>query len=215
MLSISSLVAFGSPPSIAKETTGLITVNGSVAINGMRAESGQTLFSGSTIRTDTESESLVNLRNSGRLKLGSGTTLNLEFSESTLSGSLKEGSVDCASPTGVRAEIMTADGAIVADPVQPAQFRIQVEECNTKLSVQSGHVGIRTGAKVRWVAAGESFSTADASAPVPQQNLNGKKKAGLIIGLGTAAAIIIWLIVRNHKNCTTVVSGTASSTTCQ
>ena len=214
MLSISSLVAFGSPPSIARETTGLITVNGSVAINGMQAESGQTLFSGTTIRTDTESESLVNLRNSGRLKLGSGTTLNLEFSESTLSGSLKEGSVDCASPTGVRAEIMTADGAIVADPVKPAQFRIQVEECNTNLSVQSGHVGIRTGAKVRWVAAGESFSTADASAPMPQQNLNGKKKAGLIIGLGTAAAIIIWLIVRNHKHCTTVVSGTASSTTC-
>ncbi len=216
MLSISSLVAFGSPPSIAKETTGLITVNGSVAINGMQAESGQTLFSGSTIRTDTESESLVNLRNSGRLKLGSGTTLNLEFSASTLSGSLKEGSVDCASPTGVRAEIMTADGAIVADPVKPAQFRIQVEECNTNLSVQSGHVGIRTGAKVRWVAAGESFSTADASAPVPQQNLNGKKKAGLIIAFGAAAAIIIWVIVHNHKkNCTTVVSGTASSTTCQ
>ena|SRR5437588_11042521 len=215
MLSISSMVAFGAPPSIARGTTGLITVNGSVAINGMQAESGQTLFSGSTIRTDTESESLVNLRNSGRLKLGSGTTLNLEFSESTLSGSLKEGSVDCASPTGVRAEIMTADGAIVADPVKPAQFRIQVEECNTNLSVQSGHVGIRTGAKVRWVAAGESFSTADASAPMPQQNLNGKKKAGLIIGLGTAAAIIIWLIVRNHKHCTTVVSGTASSTTCQ
>lgn len=215
MFSISSLVAFGSPSSIAKETTGLITINGTVAINGTRAESGQTLFSSSTIRTDTESESLVNLRNSGRLKLGSGTTLNLGFSESTLSGSLTVGSVDCASPKGVRAEIMTADGAIVADPIQPAQFRIQVEECNTNLSVQSGHVGIRTGDKVRWVAAGESISTADASAPVPQQNLNGKKKAGLIIGLGTAAAIIIWLIVRNHKHCTTVVSGTASSTTCQ
>ena len=215
MLSISSMIVFGSPSSIAKETTGLITINGTVAINGARAESGQTLFSGSTIRTDTESESLVNLRNSGRLKLGSGTSLNLEFSESSLSGSLTVGSVDCASPTGVRAEITTADGAIVADPVQPAQFRIQVEECNTNLSVQSGHVGIRTGDKMRWVAAGESFSTADASAPMPQQNLNGKKKAGLIIGLGTAAAIIIWLIVRNHKHCTTVVSGTASSTTCQ
>src|SRR2546427_13173516 len=57
MFSISSLVAFGSPSSIAKETTGLITINGTVAINGTRAESGQTLFSGSTIRTDTESES--------------------------------------------------------------------------------------------------------------------------------------------------------------
>src|SRR2546425_6814220 len=91
MLSISSLAAFGSPSSIAKETTGLITIDGTVAINGTRAESGQTLFSGSTIRTDTESESLVNLRNSGRLKLGSGTTLNLEFSKSTLSGSLTVG----------------------------------------------------------------------------------------------------------------------------
>src|SRR6266550_4932573 len=126
MLSISSLVAFGSPSSIAKETTGLITVTGTVAINGTQAESGQTIFSGSTIRTDTESESVVTLRNSGRLRLGSGTTLNLGFSESRLSGSLKEGSIDCASPTGVRAEIMTADGAIVADPVQSAQFRIQV-----------------------------------------------------------------------------------------
>src|SRR5438093_1156356 len=129
--------------------------------------------------------------------------------------SRKQRSVSYSSPTGVRADITTADGAIVSDPVQPAQFRIQVEECNTNLSVQTGHVGIRTGDKVRWVAAGDSVSTADASAPMPQQNLNGKKKAGLIIGLGTAAAIIIWLIVRNHKNCTTVVSGTASSTTCQ
>jgi hypothetical protein len=216
MLSISSLVAFGSPSSIAKEATGLVTINGTVAINGTRAESGQTLFSGSTIRTDTESESLVNLRNSGRLKLGSETTLNLDFSESTLSGSLTRGSVDCASPKGVGAEIMTADGAIVADPVQSAQFRIQVEECNTNLSVQSGHVGIRTGEKVRWVAAGETFSTADASAPMPQQNLNGKKKAALIIVFGSAAAIIAWIIIHNHhKNCTTVVSGTASSTTCQ
>jgi len=215
MLSISSLVAFGSPSSIAKET-GLITINGTVAINGTRAESGQTLFSGSTIRTDTESESLVNLRNSGRLKLGSGTTLNLEFSESKLSGSLTGGSVDFTSPKGVRTEIMTGDGAIVADPLQPAQFRIQVEECNTNLSVQSGHVGIRAGDNVRWVAAGESFSTADAAAPMPQQNLNGKKKAGLIIAFGAAAAIIIWIIIHNHnKNCTTVVSGTASSTTCQ
>jgi len=217
MLSISSLVAFGSPSSSPKETTGLITVNGTVAINGTRAESGQTLFSGSTINTDTESESVVTLRNSGRLKLGSATTLKLGFSESSLSGSLKEGSIDCISPTGVRAEIMTADGAIIADPVQPAQFRIQVEECNTNLSVRAGHVGIRTGDKVRWVAAGESLSTADASAPMPQQNnLKGKKKAGLIIALGAAAAIIIWVIVRNHNNnCTTVVSGTASSTTCQ
>ena len=216
MVSISSLVAFGSPASIAKETTGLITVSGTVAINGTQAESGQTLFSGSTITTNAESQSVVTLRNSGRLKLGSGTTLNLGFSESTVSGSLKEGSVDFVSPTGVRAEIMTADGAIVTDPVQPAQFRIQVEECNTNLSVLSGHVGIRTGVKVRWVTAGESLSTADASAPMPQQNLNSKKKAGLIIALGAAAAIIIWLIVRNHNNnCTTVVSGTGSSTTCQ
>src|SRR5437868_1701809 len=135
MLSISSLVAFGSPSSIAKETTGLITVNGTVAINGTKAEAGQTLFSGSTIRTESASESVVTLGNSGRLKLGSGTTLNLGFSESSLSGSLNEGSVAFISPTGVRSEIMTADGAIVADPVQPAQFRIQVEECNTNLSV--------------------------------------------------------------------------------
>ena len=216
MLSISSLVVFGSPSSIAKETTGLITVNGTVAINGRPAESGQTLFSGSTISTANESESVLTLRNSGRLKLGAGTTLKLRFSESSLSGSLKEGSVDFVSPTGIRAEIMTADGAIVADPVQPAQFRIQVEECNTNLSVESGRVGMRTGDKVRWVGAGESVSTADASAPLPQQNLNGKKKAGLIIGFGAAAAIIIWVIVHNHhKNCTTVVSGTGSSTTCQ
>src|SRR5207237_5695294 len=127
--------------------------------------------------------------------------LSLEFSESTLSGALTGGSVDCAAPTGVRAEIMTADGAVVNDPVQPAQFRIQVEECNTNLSVQGGHVGIRTGDKVRWVAAGESFSTADASAPMPQQNnLKGKKKAGLIIAFGEHAAIIIWEIVSNNSD---------------
>src|SRR5438309_11926904 len=65
MVSISSLVAFGSPASIAKETTGMITVSGTVAINGTQAESGQTLFSGSTISTNAESQSVVTLRNSG------------------------------------------------------------------------------------------------------------------------------------------------------
>src|SRR6266508_1271075 len=134
MLSLSKLVAFGSP----SRNTGLITFNGTVVINGAEEASGQTVFSGSTVSTDKESESVIIFRNSGRLKLEAGTTLSLGFSESSLSGSLKEGSVSYSSPAGVRADITTADGAIVADPGQPAQFRIQVEECNTNLSVQTG-----------------------------------------------------------------------------
>src|ERR1051326_6368101 len=70
--------------------TGLVTVNGAVAINQTQAVSGQTLFSGSTISTGEESGSTITLRNAGRLRLDSSTTMVLGFSDASLSGFLSE-----------------------------------------------------------------------------------------------------------------------------
>lgn len=210
LLTISS-VALGVTPNNAN---GLMSVSGTVAVNNSRAVSGQTLFSGSTITTEGDSTSVISFHNSGRVRLDANTRLTLGFSDTSLSGSLSEGKMDCIAPAGIRTEITTGDGAIVTDPGQAAQFRAEVSECNTNLSVQTGRVGIRRGGNVRWLAAGESLSSSTPAGP-QQQNWSGKK-TGLVIAFGAAAAIIIWIIIHNHNNnCTTVVSGTGSSTTCQ
>src|SRR5262249_31937726 len=63
MLSIPALVVYGSPSSSTKAPTGQITVDGVVTLNSTPARSGQTIFSGSTISTDQDSQSLLDLGN--------------------------------------------------------------------------------------------------------------------------------------------------------
>jgi hypothetical protein len=198
MLSIPALVVFGSPSSGVKTATGQIVVNGDVTVNSTPATTGQTLFSGSTISTNEDSQSLVELGNTARLRLNPETSLAIGFSESSVSGTLTKGSVDYISPAGVSAVITTADGVIVPDSNGEAQFQVQVLNGKTFLSVTTGKVEMRDDGKVRSVSAGESASTSP-GAPLPQQNgMSGKKKAGLIILFGGIAGIIIWLIVRDN-----------------
>jgi FecR protein len=212
MLSIPALVVFGSPSSGVKTATGQIVVHGDVTVNSTPATTGQTLFSGSTISTNEDSQSLVELGNTARLRLNPETSLAIGFSESSVSGTLTKGSVDYISPAGVSAVITTADGVIVPDSNGEAQFQVQMLDGKTFLSVTTGKVEMRNGDTVRSVSAGESASTAPGSALPPQQNgMSDKKKWGLIILFGGVGAIIIWAIV-GKDSCK--VFSPAGSTNC-
>ncbi len=201
--------------------TALITIDGIVTINGSRAMSGQTVFSGSRITTETRSESLLDLDNQARLKLGGETTLTLEFSDARLSGSLDDGGINGFVPTGIRAQIKTADAMVATNPAQPAAFTIQVGSCSTTLSVQTGRVEIRAWNSVRSVGAGESFSTAESIPPAPQQNLSHRKRVGLFIGIGAAVGVLLIVLTGRYQQpqppddfggCVTVYSGETPST---
>ena len=173
MLNLCLTVAFASPKSDFKVPTGIANVGGEVLIDGLFANSGQTLFSGSRIVTAEGSESTLNLGNRTRLKLYAESRLTVEFSSSTLLGSLEQGTLHGFVPAGIRANIVASEASVVSDPAQPAAFSIQVEAGDTTISVETGGLEVRTGDTLRSVAAGESFRlvTAGHCGPHPSRIL--------------------------------------------
>lgn len=200
ILSLSATANSAAPNLNLKPAIGTVTIAGGVQIDGSTGVSGQTLFSGSSIRTSTEAESTVELVNLARLKLEAGTSLKLESSALGLSASLDNGTMRVFTPVGIRGSITTVDASMTTDASQPAVFRVLAEACDTSVSVQTGRLEVRFGNKLKSVSAGESLSTADAPAPPgPQQNLSGRKKAGLFLGIGGAIAILLIALTGKKK----------------
>lgn len=202
LLNLCTTAVFASPRLDSPLATGMTTVRGIVTIDGSPAISGQTIFSGSSIVTAERSESTLYLGNLTRLNLYDETSLRLEFSNSTLSGSLEKGSLRGFVPDGVRADIVTADAAISTDPGQPAAFNIQAESRNTTISVETGRVEIRSGNSLRSVTAGESFSISNGAPllPGPQQNSNNRRMLWLFLGIGAAVAVLVVAVTgRDHE----------------
>lgn len=193
ILNLCTTVAFASPKLDSQVPTGMTTIGGVVTIDGSLAISGQTLFSDSSIVTAERSESTLYLGNLTRLKLYAESTLTLEFSRSTLSGSLEKGSLRGFVPIGVRAEIVTADASIATDPDQPTAYSIQVEPGSTTISVETGRVEVRAGNSLRSITAGESFSTGYSTppSPGPPQNTNNRKWVWVFLGIGAAVAVLV------------------------
>lgn len=193
---------------------GTLTVGGVVKVNGSPAVSGQTLFSGSGIITSAESESTLDLQNQVRLKLERETSVKIESSKTDLSAALDLGAMRVLIPTSVKAGISTPDAVITSDPNQAAAFSVLVDACNTTLSVQTGRVQIHSGNNVVSLSAGESYSTGGGPQAPGGHSLTGRKKAGLVIGIGGAVAILL-LVLRgeDHTNetpgggCIIVLSG--------
>lgn len=193
MLNLCTTVAFASPKFESEIPTGITTVGGVVTIDGSPALSGQTLFSGSSIVTAKGSESRLDLGNLARLRLYAESKLTVEFSGSTLSGSLEQGTLHSFVPAGVRADIVASDASISTDPGQPAAFSIQVESGSSNISVETGRVEVRTGNSLKFVMAGESLSTSHGvlPSPRPQQNSNNRKWVWVFLGIGAAVAVLV------------------------
>jgi hypothetical protein len=211
------------PDVTAAAIIGTLVVNGIVTVNGSPAVSGQTLFTGSGITTSAESESTLALQNQARLKLERETSLRIEFSKAGLSAALDVGAMRALIPTSVRVGISTPDAVITPDPNQAAAFSVLVEACSTTLIVETGHVEIRSGDKVTSILSGESFSTGGGpQAPSGSHSLSGRKKAGLMIGIGGAVAILL-LALRGEEQtneqpgggCVIILSPTSGGGGCQ
>ena len=212
------LPVFGSTP-ITDHATAFINLEGFATINGLRAVRGQTLLPGGKLSTEKKSELVANLDNGARLKLEPETNLVLWFSKSTVSGSI-EGTMQGSVPAGITAQFETSDATVLNDSTERAEFTITTAECSTKLFVRAGRVSVRNSGKTATLNAGESLTTENANQSA-SQFLSKKKKWGLLIGIGTAVAIILAAStggndttpVANNPGCVVAPSG-GGPTTC-
>jgi ferric-dicitrate binding protein FerR (iron transport regulator) len=200
--------------------TGVIRVAGTVTIDGVQGTSGQTIFTGSHIATAAGSESIVDLGRATRFRLSPETDFTLDFSRACVSSKLGGGIVRGFVAAGLPVNIRTAGGELVTDPSQAAEFIVEVTGADTRVSVKTGRVELRTDGKLKTVSAGEAFTTAD---PQDQpdnddEGLGKKEKIGIIAAIGGVATILIVILQGREKQdpepefggCAIILSGTSS-----
>lgn len=196
LLNLTGRAATASTPT-PPAPTGEVTVAAGLTLDGSPAASGQTFFSGSTASAAERSRPALSLGNLARLELSGGTTLKLDFSATTLGGSLEAGGARVYAPPGIAASLTTADATIASDPAAGAAlFGVQVSKEGTTLSVRAGRVEMRAGGRTLAAGAGESLRAANGSAPAPPQGhkLSDKKKTGLFVGIAAALAAVILIV---------------------
>ncbi|HEX6183543.1 MAG TPA: hypothetical protein VFZ44_06500 [Pyrinomonadaceae bacterium] len=184
---------------VAPAPSGEVIVAAGLTLDGSPAAKGQTVFSGTIVGASEQSRPALTLGNLARLELAGETSLRLDFSASTVGGTLDAGATRIYAPRGVAASLTTADAAVVSDAASgPVLFSVRVNEEGTTLSVQTGLVEMRAGARALTAAAGQTLRAAHGSAPEPAppqgHNLSSKKKTGLFVGIGAALAAIILVV---------------------
>jgi ferric-dicitrate binding protein FerR (iron transport regulator) len=105
-----------------------------------------------------------------------------------MGGALEVGRLRVYAPRGVAADFDTANAHVRSDSREAVSFTLRAGEGFTEVSVQSGSLEVRAGASSRLVKAGESFTTAPD--PRPQQNSSGRKRAGIIVAVAAAVALV-------------------------
>lgn len=186
LLNLSALAPRASTPRAPH--AGEVTDANGVAVDGSPAVRGQTLFPGSRLESPNNSRSLLSLDNFGRVELTDGAALTLDFDDASFGGALEAGSLRVYAPRGVAADFATADARVKTDSREPVSFRLRAAEGFTEVTVQSGALEVRAKGAARALKAGESYTTAPD--PQPGQNLSGRKRAGLIVAIASAVAIV-------------------------
>lgn len=201
LLNLAGRGAAAAPPTAAARPapTGQVTAARGLTLDGSPAVVGQTFFSGSLVGAAERTRPTLALGNLARLELSGGTSLRLDFSDAALGGSLEAGEARVYAPRGVAASMTTADASVASDAeAGPALFTVEVSEDGTTLSVQAGRVEMRAGGRALAAGAGQSLRAARGSAPEPAppqgQNLSGKKRTGIVVGIAAALAAIIIII---------------------
>lgn len=202
VLNLSATIAFASPPS-STAALGMLRTSGVVTVNGFPALSGQTILSSDSIATARTSSSTLELGNFTRLLLSEQTELALDFSATSIAGSLRRGEVRSFIPAARTLSIVTPDGVVATDSSQSVVFSVQVETGGTRVSVETGRVELRSGNNRRVLAGGETFSTACDSFAVPsaqQNNLTKGERIGIFAGIGAGVGILlVAMTVGGHK----------------
>jgi|GEM_PF-3419581 len=183
--------AFASPAS--RPVAGEVVFAGGATVDGLLAASGQTFFSGSTITTTPRLPSTLGLSNFARLELSPKTTLNLDFSASSVSGSLHSGRARVLIPTGLSADFKTGDASVTTDADSPAVFSLLFEGGRTTVFVEAGRAEVRAAGVSCPVAAGEFFSTSDDALPrqADRHELSGRRRAGVFVVIAAVIAVLV------------------------
>ncbi len=196
ILCVYSMVALAAP----KDMTSEITVNGQVSVNGQTAVSNSTIVSGSTIVTAANSSAIINLGKNGRIEILDDSSLNLKFTDNSITGMLSSGKIRVTNAAGIGTTFTTRNATVIADTAQANNFSIDIgcgdeAKCaETYVQTMSGLVVLRSGSTDKQVAAG-----ADATAGNPSQTgckpcLRPNPNPGVFpvagIGSGALAAIL-------------------------
>lgn len=197
ILNLSGTFVFAAPASFASRA--MLRASGVVTVGEVPATSGLTIFSGSRVVTAAKSAAIVELGGYGRLILSEQTELALDFSDESVSGSVKEGNVQVFLPVAKPLTLNTPAGVVVTDSSEVAVLSVQVNDAATVISVERGRVELRDskgGKGSRTVLPGETFSAAGncPAMPTPGNNLNSKAKIGLVAGIGAGLAILLFAI---------------------
>ena len=170
--------------------SGELSVVGDVSVNGTNAISGATVFSDSTVTTAKGSSAVVSLGKLGRVELLPDSTLKLNFTDSSITGTLEAGRVRYSTSAGTSASVMTKDGSAVADNSQPNVFTVNVECGNTEVATQSGRVELRAGSAVKQIAAGNQDTAGTAQPGSRCTRLTRSTSFGALSG-GALAALLL------------------------
>lgn len=147
-----SMVAYAIPTDMAGE----ITVTGQVTVNGQSAVSNSTILSGSTIVTGADSTATISLGKTGRVEVLANSSLTLNFSETSMVGTLSEGKYRISNAAGVTTTFATNFATIIADASQANSFAVEIECSHTHLDTTTGIVTMREGSSDKQVAAGST-----------------------------------------------------------
>ena len=222
LLAAAALLNAAGPARAANESarrpapTGEVALAAGMSVDGLPAVSGQTVFPGSSFNTEEKARGMVELGNRARVELSGGSALRLDFSEEGLGGTLDKGTARVSVPRDIDASLTTADASVASDRAETALFTLEVSAEGTTLTVESGRVEMHAGGAARTASAGESLRAAQGSQPAAAQgnNLSGKKKAGLFIGIAGAIAVVVLILAGRGDDddefvqpCPLIVSG--------
>ncbi|HZI18815.1 MAG TPA: hypothetical protein VEY09_09485 [Pyrinomonadaceae bacterium] len=190
-LSLSAAPAFAAPTS--RPTAGEVVFAGGATVDGSPVISGQTFFSGSTISTTRHPRATLGLSNLARLELSAETTVKLDFSVSSVGGSLHSGRVRVFVPPGVASDFKTGDASVMTHADTSAVFSLMFEEGRTTVFVEAGRAEVLAAGVSRPVAAGEFFSTSDEALPrqADRHELSGGRRAGVLVVIAAVIAVLV------------------------
>jgi len=192
-LTVAILSTFSMVALAAQEQSGAsgeLSVVGDVSVNGTNAISGATVFSDSTVTTAKGSSAVVSLGKLGRVELLPDSSLKLNFTDSSITGTLEAGRVRYSTSAGTSASVITKDGSAVADNSQPNVFTVNVECGNTEVATQSGRVELRAGSAVKQIAAGNQDTAGTAQPGSRCTRLTRSTSFGALSG-GALAALLL------------------------
>lgn len=166
-----------------------------VVVNGENVVSGRSILSPASIVTPMETSAQINLAKTGVVKISPGSTLNLFFEKSNISGDLWAGKLTLNVLPNTKLSILTPDGTITnTDMTQETITTIDFVENKVRVQTISGEVAFN-GTKI---SAGETFPVNSANTAnqnkTPQTGGTGSNKVLFItlaiIGAAAAGAII-------------------------